>query len=696
MKPFFRWRCLGLHRSFLVMVCPRRPVLAGWLAAACLLYTAGSAAGAVLPTAGEIDWTARWITNHFRGSPAQLPVSFEYAGQPAGDWLDRWPVVHTLRELDARRVEHVVTRRDPQNGLAMRWELVQYRDFPVVEWTLRVKNEGAQASAIWRELHPLDLRLKTNGQYTLNYHTGDQCTPDSYEPHRCPLPPKSRRDFAPVGGRPCNQAFPYFNLEWPGAGLLLAIGWPGQWAASFECDASGGMRVWAGQEKTHFRLLPGEEVRTPLVALLFYQGERIRAQNLWRRWMLAHNLPRGRDGEPPPPMLSSCSGGFFPGLKCNEPDEFRFIDAFQRQGIGLDYWWMDAGWYPCGNDWPMTGTWEPDPERFPRGLRAVTDFAHQKGLRSIVWFEPERVAPGTWLYQNHPSWLLGRDGSQKLLNLGSAEARSWLAGHVDHLLKTQGIDLYRQDFNVDPLDFWRANDAPDRQGITEIRHVEGYLAYWDELRRRNPGLLIDSCASGGRRNDLETLRRAVPLLRSDYQSFQGDLAFAPGNQCHTYGLASWFPFYGQGFYYQPDRLEYNARSHFCPALGLAVDVRQPGIDWPRLKRVVEDWRKISADLLGDFYPLTPYSLAEEVWMAWQFDCPEKGEGVVQAFRRRDSPYESARFQLWGLEPEARYKVTDLDAAESREATGRELRNPGLEIRLAQKSAAAIVIYQKAR
>lgn len=28
-------------------------------------------------------------------------------------------------------------------------------------------------------------------------------------------------------------------------------------------------------------------------------------------------------------------------------------------------------------------------------------------------------------------------------------------------------------------------------------------------------MLIDSCASGGRRNDLETLRRAVPLLRSD-------------------------------------------------------------------------------------------------------------------------------------------------------------------------------------
>ena len=69
---------------------------------------------------------------------------------------------------------------------------------------------------------------------------------------------------------------------------------------------------------------------------------------------------------------------------------------------------------------------------------------------------------------------------------------------------------------MDPLSNWRENDAEDRQGITENHLVTGYLAYWDELRRRHPNMLIDTCASGGRRNDIETLRRAVPLLRSDW------------------------------------------------------------------------------------------------------------------------------------------------------------------------------------
>ena len=133
------------------------------------------------------------------------------------------------------------------------------------------------------------------------------------------------------------------------------------------------------------------------------------------------------------------------------------------------------------------------------------------GIKTIVWFEPERVTPGTWLTEHHPEWILGGKGGG-LLNLGNPAARAWLTDHVDKLMTEQGIDLYRQDFNMDPLALWRGNDAEDRQGITEIHHVEGYLAYWDELLRRHPDMFIDSCASGGRRNDLETMRRAIPLV----------------------------------------------------------------------------------------------------------------------------------------------------------------------------------------
>ena len=59
---------------------------------------------------------------------------------------------------------------------------------------------------------------------------------------------------------------------------------------------------------------------------------------------------------------------------------------------------------------------------------------------------------------------------------------------------------------MDPLDYWNMSDPIGQRGITQIRHVTGFLAFWDELRCRHPQLLIDTCASGGRRLDLETVR----------------------------------------------------------------------------------------------------------------------------------------------------------------------------------------------
>ena len=67
------------------------------------------------------------------------------------------------------------------------------------------------------------------------------------------------------------------------------------------------------------------------------------------------------------------------------------------------------------------------------------------------------------------------------MNLGDPAARKWLTDYIGQFIGEQGVDLYRQDFNVDPLGAWQINDGPDRQGMTENLYVQGYLAYWDGL-----------------------------------------------------------------------------------------------------------------------------------------------------------------------------------------------------------------------
>ncbi len=617
----------------------------------------------------------------------ELPFSFRYDGRPSAQMSREWLVKRETRKLDAHRTEHTLSYSHPSSNLSVRAVAIEYDDYPAVEWTLYFRNTGASQTGMIEDIQALDTSFARGGggEFLLHHGLGSRTKPDDYMPLETPLTPKAEKKLATVGGRGSDAELPYFNLAWPGRGVIIAVGWPGQWTARFTRDEGASVRVVAGQELTHFRLKPGEEVRSPLIALVFYQGDWITGQNVWRRWMVAHNVPRP-GGKLHPPQVAEGNGRHTIEMQeANEANQIRDLNRELDHSVPLDYWWMDAGWYPFTTGWPDVGTWEPDPARFPHGFAPISKVAHERGTKILVWFEPERVRPGTWL-DKHPEWLLTKPGSStRLLDLGNDDARRWLTGHVSKTLREQGIDLYRQDFNMEPLSYWRANDAPDRQGISEIKHVTGYLAYWDELRRRFPNMMIDTCASGGRRNDLETLRRAVPLWRSDY-------AYDPiPMQALSYGIALWMPYYGTGI----NSVEpYIFRSQMTPGLALGLDAGNYPNGYEKLKKRLAEWRQVSWNYYGDYYPLTPYSLDTEAWMGWQFDSPDKGEGMIQAFRRPDSPFETARFKLRGLDAKATYAVKDLDEAAEVTMTGAELMDKGVPVTIKQRPGAALVAYRR--
>ncbi len=657
----------------------------------------------IAPTPAEMDRArARARTLHGSGVGRAIgeadggllsPFSFFYGRQCSDDFLALWPCV-SKRSAAGEQSEH--TWQDPHSGLQVRVVCRTYPDFPVVEWTVWLANTGDRDTAPITDFHGGDLLVPAPPDAPLAIHSvsGDYYSAHGYEPYVLALPPGCEEHIAPVGGRGSNRAFPYFNLRTPYGGLMIAVGWPGQWEATFIRSANGELRFAAGQQQVNLVLHPGERIRGPLMALLRWEGDDLdRAQNLWRRWMVAYNVPRVEGGELPPPLLfGGTSLQFNEMTQATEENQQDFISRYLQAGVPLDYWWMDAGWYPCDGHWPRTGTWEPDPVRFPHGLRAISDFAHERGLKTLLWFEPERVADGTWLQTEHPEWLLNQPGAaadqpqNRLLDLGHPEACQWLIDHVDRVLTEQGIDLYRQDHNFDPLAYWRAHDAPDRQGMTENLHVQGYLRFWDELRRRHPGMLIDSCASGGRRNDLETMRRAVPLHPTDFDYWN-----LPVKQSFHFSLNQWLPYYGSNTMPVDTVNEYAVRSGHGSGMGLGYDLRRDDLDLALLVRLVAEWRAVAPLFLADFYPLTPNTRDNVSWMAWQFHDPAGQTGMVQAFRRAESPYESARFRLRGLDPERHYLVAEGDSGMS--AAGRDLAEEGLRLAIEDCPGSVIITYR---
>ena len=454
---------------------------------------------------------------------ADLPFSFFYNERNFRELYTTWDCQQEQKTLDDNRVEIIQRYTDPQRQIEVRWQGIIYSDYPTLEWTIYIKNNGSEDTPLIRNVQAFDSGFQRYaadsdiGEFILRYNKGDYCTQDNYEPLIKVLGAKESLNFQPAGGRPTNLNFPYYNLQWLSEGVILVVGWPGQWQSQFIRDGGTGLHISCGQELTHFILHPGEEIRTPRIVVQFWKGQWLDAQNVWRNWMREYNMPRpgGKKVTPLSGANTSMQYGEMTGASTENQE--MFIRRFMEEKIPLDHWWMDAGWYvgAAEHGWPFTGTWEVDKKRFPHGIREISDYAHKHGIKTTLWFEPERVHPETWLAINHPEWIFGGSNGG-LLNLGNRQAREWLTDQIASLIQSEQLDIYRQDYNIDPLSFWRASDAENRQGIAENLSIQGYLEFWDELLRRNPDLLIDSCASGGRRNDIETMRRAVPFLRSDY------------------------------------------------------------------------------------------------------------------------------------------------------------------------------------
>jgi alpha-galactosidase len=410
--------------------------------------TAVAAPAAVTVSSEELAQQSAWVQRNLLTATNIPPFSFTYHGQPSSALLPSWVRVESDTTLDANRIQHVLTWTNAGIPLQVKCVAVEYSDYPLVEWTVYLKDISVVNTPVVQNIQGLDTSFsRTNGpEFVLNGNQGDFTTADSYQPFQVTLGPNAVKTFAPPeSGKSTDgpNGWPYYNLQVPGGGIILAIGWPGQWASSFTRDAANDLRVQAGQELTYMYLKPGEEIRTPLIAMLFWQGaDVVRAQNIWRRFYLAHIIPRV-NGQPPSAL--EAIGG----------DNINVVNSYLQAGIKPDALWQDAGWYPCnqgpftgGSSWLNTGTWEPDPARYPAGFKLLTDQMHAVGVKFILWFEPERVGdPNSWLGTNHPEWLLQPGSVGLILNEGNPLALNWLTNHFDGLIKSNGVDWYREDMN---------------------------------------------------------------------------------------------------------------------------------------------------------------------------------------------------------------------------------------------------------
>ncbi len=578
----------------------------------------------------------------------------------------------------------------------LRIETQAYPDQAATEWQFRLRAPEAGESPLYESLKSADFEVAfpANTPVRLHWSKGSHSEPGDFEPKTNPLVVGEVFSLESFGGRSSDGVMPYFNLASEGGGLIVAVGWTGDWKASFELQPNGKVRVIAGLKRTRFRLAPGEEVRLPSILALNYSGDWIDGQNQFRRLMLAHHTPKNHPLMTLMPVEAGVHG-IFPFNETSEEKLVKLATDIAALKLPLDCYHLDAGWneggFPKGQGNPQA-----DPIRFTNGLAPVGAAVRKTGMRFLAWFEPERAMRGTWLEREHPDWLLKPTGTPDrlryqerdgfyLLDLGHPKARQWAIDSISEEITRSGLSIYRQDFNLYPSYFWHADEKPDEVGLREIRHINGLYAFLDELARRHPDLILDNCAAGGRRLDFEMMRRCIVLWRSD--STWGDKTFPQNVQAMTHGLSHWLPLHGLGAA-ATDELALRSGMGACG--GFSINYRNPKAV-AALRTHLDSYLKVRPLYTGDYYPLTPHSLDTTSWIAWQFHRADLGEGIVQAFRRLDATSDTLTVKFRGLVPQQRYEIENLDGGKE-VRTGAELMR-GYAITLSEKPAAAVLVLK---
>ncbi|MDQ1572100.1 MAG: alpha-galactosidase [Actinomycetota bacterium] len=313
------------------------------------------------------------------------------------------------------------------------------------------------------------------------------------------------------------------------AATILSVGIPGFGFSEGEVWGvhvafSGNHRHYAERLPTGFQVVGGGELLLP-GEIRLEEGERYRAPWLYGAYGNGlddqahrfHRFLRSRESHPisaRPVTLNVWEAVYF------DHDADRLIDLADRAAkVGVERYVLDDGWFTGRRDDRRgLGDWTVDAEIWPDGLWPIVNHVRALGMEFGLWFEPEMVNEDSDLARAHPEWIMQTGGRlpvrsrhQQVLNLGIPDAYEHILDQMSSILAEYDITYIKWDHNRDLID---AGTFPT--GAAGV-HNQTLAAYrlMDDLKRRFPGLEIESCSSGGSRVDLGVIERTDRVWVSD-------------------------------------------------------------------------------------------------------------------------------------------------------------------------------------
>lgn len=466
-------------------------------------------------------------------------------------------------------------------------------------------------------------------------------------------------------------------------------------------------------------LAPGEKFTSPRTFIGLYQGE---------KWQDAFEGPLAdlvreklgvRFFEKQDPPLSYYNSWLPWHWDINEKLIRESVDAVAE--TGFEVFTIDEGWEDA------MGDWNPDPKKFPNGLKPLCDYIIEQGMKPGLWISIASAFGDSRVARAHPEWTV-KDRSGTPANLHST------AGWNGHPLVTMSLATPWYDHNLAKfkelvrtcrlayikVDLAAVNSCYvldyDFSGDYEPKppfykdHDSSYYAlfervqsFFDDLHSAFPDLIIDCTYEVmGRYNltDFGTIQHADVnwLSNFSWEPPKGAIQIRQLNFDRGRVIPPSTMFIGN----PPVDKAASRYGFFSIAQSIPVMLGDPRRLGPEMKSWLKKW-------LGWFKEMdAKYRFSAFYQVSDVFDRPglsnwdgcyrfnkEKGGGVLFFFRN-GSPDGERTFRLFCVDPGSTYRVYSPETgADLGTFAGKELVESGLKVRIDKPYTALVLGIEKA-
>ena len=486
-----------------------------------------------------------------------------------------------------------------------------------------------------------------------------------------------------------------------GAVIGAALLYSGNYRITIDTDDSDYHYYFAGinPDNSEYHLKKGETFTTPRTAITYSTKGTNGVSQAFHRWARKYQLRHG-DKERMI-LLNSWEGVYF---DINQPG----MDQMMKDiaSMGGELFVMDDGWfgdkYPRLVDNSSLGDWVVDTRKLPDGIPGLLRDAKKNGVKFGIWIEPEMANTISELYEAHPDWIvkapgrepvLGRGGTQVVLDMSNPQVQDFVFGIVDNLLSNYPEIAYiKWDANAPIMNHGSQYLPMDEQSHLYIKFHEGLIKTLERIRAKYPDVVIQDCASGGGRANYGLLPYFDEFWVSDNTDGLQRIRMQWGTSYFfpAIAMASHISAVPNHAVFRTTSIKYRVDVAMSGRLGMEIQPKNMTDEEKELcRKAIAEYKEIRPIVqFGDLYRLVSPYKGQDI-ASIMYVAENKSEAVfywwkLETYKNQHLP----RIKMAGLDSDKMYTIHELNRIdnvplefEGKTFSGAFLMNTGLDMPL---------------